>query len=61
MNNLVICAIVLLVLAFLLIVLTFFFGWLKKLQRNRFKSWTFLDYVSVGYAKHLFVKYIKRQ
>lgn len=44
----------------LLIVLTIIFSVLKNLQRTRFPHWTFLDYVSVGYVRHLYLKYIKR-
>jgi hypothetical protein len=47
--------------ALLLIIGTIVFGWLKKLQRTRFPQWTFLDYVSVGHAKHLYTKYILRK
>lgn len=49
------------VIAILLMVGTMLFSWLKSLQRTRYPHWTFLDYVSVGYAKHLYLKYIKRQ
>jgi len=44
----------------LLIILTIVFSALKNLQRTRFPQWTFLDYVSVGYVRHLYLKYIKR-
>jgi len=53
--------IILFVLAILLLVGTMVISWLKQLQRTRFHSWTFLDYISVDYIKHLYLKYIKRQ
>lgn len=48
-------------IAVALIIATMIIGSLKNLQRTRFQKWTFLDYISVGYAKHLYIKYIKRQ
>jgi hypothetical protein len=53
--------IILFVLAILLLVGTIVISWLKQLQRTRFQKWTFLDYISVDYVKHLYLKYIKRQ
>lgn len=43
-----------------LIFLVMIFTVLKHIQRNYRPSWTFLDYVSVGYMEHLYRKYIKR-
>jgi len=37
-----------------------FFSFAKILQRKYFSSWKILDYVSVGYAQHLYKKYIKK-
>lgn len=48
-------------IAVALIIGTMIIGSLKNLQRTRFPKWTFLDYISVGYARHLYAKYIKRQ
>ena len=48
-------------LAVLLLVGTMVFSFLKNLQRTRYPHWTFLDYISVGYAKHLYLKYILRK
>jgi hypothetical protein len=48
-------------IAVVLIIGTMIIGSLKNLQRSRFQKWTFLDYISVGYARHLYVKYIKRK
>lgn len=48
-------------IAVALIIATMIIGFLKNLQRTRFPQWTFLDYISVDYAKHLYIKYIKRQ
>ena len=53
--------IILFALAILLLVGTMVISWLKQLQRTRFQKWTFLDYISVGYVRHLYLKYIKRQ
>ena len=53
--------IILFALAILLLVGTMVISWLKQLQRTRFKKWTFLDYISVGYVRHLYLKYTKRQ
>ena len=61
MNIYHIAGIALLATAILLIIFTLFIGWLKSLQKERFKNWTFLDYISVGYARHLYIKYVKRQ
>jgi hypothetical protein len=35
-----------------------FFSFAKLLKRNYFHNWNILDYVSVGYAEHLYKKYI---
>lgn len=35
-----------------------FFSFAKLLKRNYFQGWKILDYVSVGYAEHLYKKYI---
>lgn len=35
-----------------------FFSFAKLLKRNYFNNWKILDYVSVGYAEHLYKKYI---
>ena len=43
---------------FFIIVLILSF--LKKLKKDRFPQWKFLDYFSVGYLDHLYKKYIKR-
>jgi hypothetical protein len=53
--------IVLLCTALLLIIGTVVFSWLKSLQKTRYPHWTFLDYISVGYARHLYLKYILRK
>ena len=53
--------IVLMFTAVFLIMCTMIIGLLKNLQRSRFPQWTFLDYISVGHAKHLYVKYILRK
>jgi len=52
---------ILLSLAILLVIGTIVISWLKSLQRGYFQKWTFLDYISAGYARHLYVKYIRRQ
>lgn len=44
-----------------LMLATMIIGALKNLQRTRFPQWTFLDYISVDYAKHLYIKYILRK
>lgn len=44
-----------------LIVVVLIFRLLKHLKNTRFPNWTFLDYVSVGYAEHLVNKYIRRK
>jgi hypothetical protein len=48
-------------LAAILLVGTMIISLLKNLQRTRFPQWTFLDYISVGYARHLYLKYILRK
>lgn len=48
-------------LAILLLVGTMVFSFLKNLQRTRYPHWTFLDYISVGYVRHLYLKYILRK
>jgi hypothetical protein len=53
--------IILFILAIILLVGTMVISWLKQLQKSRFPQWTFLDYISVDYAKHLYLKYVKRQ
>ena len=35
-----------------------FFSFAKLLKKNYFHNWKILDYVSVGYAEHLYKKYI---
>jgi len=60
MNAAVIFGEVLLGLGAVLLLGVLVFSFLKHLQRTRFSNWTFLDYVSVGYAEHLYNKYIKR-
>ena len=60
MSTLITIFTILFILAIVLIFVTMIFSWLKSLQRSRFQKWTFLDYVSVGYLKHLYIKYIKR-
>jgi hypothetical protein len=37
-----------------------FFSFAKMLQRKWFSTWKILDYVSVGYAEHLYKKYIEK-
>jgi hypothetical protein len=53
--------IVILILAILLLVGTMVISFLKNLQKTRYPHWTFLDYISVGYARHLYLKYILRK
>jgi hypothetical protein len=53
--------VVLMFTAVVLIMGTMILTVLKNLQRSRFPQWTFLDYVSVGHAKHLYTKYILRK
>ena len=60
MNIILLTQIVFAVIASLLaviMVLTF----MKSLKKDYFPNWKFLDYFSVGYAEHLFIRYIKRQ
>jgi hypothetical protein len=61
MNTAILLAAILFGVAIFLMVFTMIISWLKSLQKERFKNWTFLDYISVGYLRHLFLKYIKRQ
>ncbi len=53
--------IVIFCIAVALILLTMIIGFLKNLQRTRFPQWTFLDYISVDYFRHLYLKYILRK
>ena len=50
---------ILLFLAGLLLIGVAFFGFLKYLKKTYFPSWTFLDYISVGYAEHLYKKFLE--
>ena len=34
-------------------------AFLKSLKKDYFPQWKFLDYFSVGYVEHLYIKYIK--
>ncbi|MGZ3756269.1 MAG: hypothetical protein ACXVAY_06240 [Mucilaginibacter sp.] len=34
-------------------------AFLKSLKKDHFPQWKFLDYFSVGYLEHLYIKYIK--
>jgi hypothetical protein len=61
MSTIVSIIIVLFCVAVGLMLATMLIGALKNLQRTRFPQWTFLDYISVGYARHLFLKYVKKQ
>jgi len=46
------------VISAILFVGVIFFSLAKLLKRNYFHNWKILDYVSVGYAEHLYKKYI---
>jgi hypothetical protein len=48
-------------LAILLLFGTIIISFLKSLQKTKYPHWTFLDYISVGYARHLYLKYILRK
>jgi hypothetical protein len=60
MNIYLILLIVLMCLGVLLLLGVMFFSFLKHLKKTRYPNWKFPDYVSVGYAEHLYKKYIKR-
>ena len=60
MNIYLILLIVLMSLGALLLIGVMFFSFLKYLKKTRYPNWKFPDYVSVGYAEHLYKKYIKR-
>jgi len=60
MNTLVILGEILLVLGLVFLAGVLVFSYLKHLKKTRFPEWKFLDFISVGYAEHLFKKYIKR-
>jgi len=48
--------------AILLIFVVIILSTLKQFRRDgKLTDWNFLDYFSVGYLEHLYLKYIKRQ
>jgi uncharacterized membrane protein affecting hemolysin expression len=60
MNTTILFGEILLSLGLVLLVGVLVFSYLKHLKRTRYNGWKFLDYVSVGYAEHLYKKFIKR-
>jgi len=60
MNTFILLATIVFGIATLLVFFTMIISWLKGLQKTHYPSWTFLNYISVGYLKHLFLKYIKK-
>ncbi|MES2426018.1 MAG: hypothetical protein V4560_03560 [Bacteroidota bacterium] len=61
MNIFVIVVEVIFIIAIFLLFIVSVLAGLKALKKDRFANWTFLDYFSVGYVEHLYIKYIKRQ
>jgi len=53
--------IALLTASLLLIAGIVFFNLLKWIQKSYHPSWKFPDYISVGYAEHLYHKFIKKR
>jgi len=48
-------------IAIVLIFVVIILSTLKQFRREGKLSWNFLDYFSVGYLEHLYIKYIKKQ
>jgi hypothetical protein len=48
-------------LAVFLLIVVMILSFLKSLKNDRFPKWKFLDYFSVGYIEHLYIKYILRK
>ncbi len=61
MNVFILVVQVLLSLAAVLFLGVIVFGGLKSLKKSHFPNWKFLDYISVGYAEHLYKKFIKNE
>jgi hypothetical protein len=61
MSTFVTLLVVVMFIAVFLVFATMLISWLKGLQKTRYPQWTFLDYLSVGYAKHLYLKYVIRK
>jgi hypothetical protein len=47
--------------AIFLLIVVMILSFLKSLKKDRFPGWKFLDYFSVGYIEHLYIKYILRK
>ena len=60
MNLFVLSIQVLLAIAGLLFTGVLFFSFLKFLKKQYFPGWKFPDYISVGYAEYLYIKFIKK-